>query len=168
MTLNFEHTRLLFLKGKFDKEHQYFSNPEPTNHHEIIEPVDANTRFPIIVNILERLNTRLEEDGKDYRKVLFEEIDKYTYKKPWNRLQPFHRIVKLQEYIQETYGEGELQDKIIFDLKQLIESGRINTKSSVNYCHKTERIESIPILDVDMETGTYSIAEKDKKKKNNP
>ena len=45
---------------------------------------------------------------------MFQEIDYYLYKKPWLRLQEFHKLIKIKEYVNSL----NIKEK---DKKQLIE-----------------------------------------------
>jgi hypothetical protein len=108
-------------------------------------------------HILNNNAERPTDDIKQKRESLFTEIDKYTYKKQWNKLPSIHKIIKIKEYIKETYGESELQDEIIIALNKYAEEGKINTKKNVIYDPNAEKILSIPILMVDKNKNTFSI-----------
>ena len=50
------------------------------------------------------------------------------YRKQWNKLSVFHKIVKLKEFIQQNYGEGDFQNELITKLSTYAQEGKINTK----------------------------------------
>jgi len=80
------------------------------------------------------------------RDTMFKEIDKYTYKKQWNKLPPFHKTVKLTEYLNENIKDKTMRDDLIGKLTDHAINGRINTKKYVVYDPNEEKILLLPCL----------------------
>ncbi len=93
----------------------------------------------------------------DKKEEMFKEMEKHVYKKQWNRLTPFHKIVKIKEYIKEQYGEGDMQGKMIGDLIKLVNDNNFNTKKLVTYDPNMEKILAMSCLVVNIDKGTYQI-----------
>jgi hypothetical protein len=91
------------------------------------------------------------------RTKMMDEINKHTYRQQWNKLKPFHKIVKLKEYILETYTDCPLAIEIIEKLSKEITDGKINTKKFVVYDPNAEKILSMPFLTVDIAKNTYQM-----------
>lgn len=152
--MDFSKKRYELIIEKWNEELSYLRNLEGVDK---IGEEDLNERIEKIELHLENIVAQRDKKEVDYKKDLFEEIDKTIYKKQWHLLPIFHKAVKIKEYISKEYGEGELQNKIIYDLIKLIEDGKMNTKSSVVYIVKEQRIDSIPVLEIDLEKNEYKI-----------
>ncbi len=99
----------------------------------------------------------IPESVQSKREKMMSEIDKYTYKKLWNKLKPFHKIVKLKEYIHKTYGQTDLANEIIEKISKEITDGKINTKKFVVYDPNIEQIISMPFLTVDVAKHQFNM-----------
>lgn len=88
---------------------------------------------------------------------MFKEMDKHIYKKQWNRLTPFHKMVKIKEFIKEQYEEGDFQNAMIAELTKLVNENNFNTKKFVTYDPNMEKILSMSCLVVNVEKKTYQI-----------
>ena len=121
---------------------------------------NINDRILILEKILsESENTFIKKEDNIQQKKdnLFTEIDKYTYKKQWNKLPSFHKIVKIKEFIRNTYGEGNIQSELITKLSDYTNEGKINTKKYVIYDPNLEKILSIPVLSVDLNKNSHQL-----------
>lgn len=106
---------------------------------------NANDRIELLGTVL-NLPTKQHETIQQQKDNIFKEIDKYTYRKQWNKLLPFHKIVKLKEYINEHIKDEKMQKEIIDKLSKYAEEGRINTKKYIIYDPNLEKILSMPCL----------------------
>lgn len=106
------------------------------------EPKDE-VRIQQIESIIEMLKPELKEKKKD---TFFKEIDKLVFKKLWNRLQPFHRLIKITEYLDENHKDKPYYDELYKEFKTLIESGKLTTKKFVEYDSNNEKITNLPCL----------------------
>lgn len=146
-------TRIDCIKNGLTNEISYFTNTQSKNYFTISDE-DVKKRIDCIKSIVNNLQLIQK---KPTVADLFTEIDKHIYKKPWNRLQSFHKIIKIKEYIDTKFGNGTLQNAIILELNKHINDGKLNTKKSVDYDKDLEKIISIPILTIDLKNNKYSI-----------
>lgn len=141
-----------YLKG--DNSITIFSNGSTIDVDERI------TKLEKILNINQNQgnsNSSKNESVKQKKDLLIAEIEKYVFRKQWNKLTAFHKNIKMKEYITDTYGKGELQDRIINELTNYSNEGRINTKKYVIYDPNAEKILLMPCLTVDLDKKEYQI-----------
>lgn len=67
------------------------------------------------------------------------EADSLLYAKTWNNLKPYHRIKKMEEYVNSEFSNENLRKELIGKLKVLIENNKF--KSNVQYDHRKQKIE---------------------------
>lgn len=96
--------------------------------------------------IIDSLKPEVKEKKKD---TFFKEIDKLTFKKTWNRLQIFHRTIKMTEYLDEKYSKKPYYAKLKNELIKAIEEGKLTTKKFVEYDINKEQIINLPCLQID-------------------
>ena len=144
------------LKSKFQNELEYLKNTDNLTLFSNGQDHDIEIRKQHLDILLDNTTTQnlVNNSAKD---ELFKEIDKYTYRKQWNKLLPFHKIVKIKEYVKENVKDEELQEEIITKMKTYANEGRINTKKYVVYDPNTEKILSFPCLIIDNDKNTYEI-----------
>jgi len=87
---------------------------------------------------------------------LNKELDKYTFRKQWNKLLSVHKKVKIVEFLSK-YEDHDFYDNMIEKINKLIDENRFNTKKCVVYDPNTERILSIPVLIVDIEKRNFTL-----------
>jgi hypothetical protein len=122
-----------------------------------LSEAEITDRLQLLEDIMNNKECKRKMTVTDERDNLFKEIDKYTYKKQWNKLTAFHKIVKIKEFTKDKYGEGLLQDEINTKLSTYINEGKINTKKYITYDPNAEKILSISCLEVDIINKTYKI-----------
>lgn len=159
VSLYLENLRENNFKTKIKNELDYLKEEEKnisifTNYSDF----DIDERIVMLEKLL-NINNNIKKNITVQQKKdnLIAEIEKYIYRKQWNKLKSFHKIVKLKEFIKENYGEGDLQNDITNDLCKYADEGRINTKKYVIYDPNAEKILSMPCLTVDVEKKTYLI-----------
>lgn len=119
---------------------------------------DIDGRIKYIAAMLnEKVEIKKEETVQQKKDAIISEIDKYTYKKQWNKLTSFHKIVKLKQFVKEVYGDGDLQTELVNKLVKSTEDGKMNTKKSVIYDPNCEKILSVPCLTVDLTKKTFNL-----------
>jgi hypothetical protein len=84
-------------------------------------------------------------------------IEQNLYKQPWNKLKPFHRVVKIKEYVESAYEGCSFQKKLLNDLNILITDNKLSTDKSVKYDTVTQKIVSIPAIKFNKDNVTYTI-----------
>ena len=116
------------------------------------------TRYDNSGNKHEIKKMNLEEYVKD--------MDILVFKKPWNKLHLFHKVMKIKEFIDSLeYGSKASKSKIDKnkeELKKIICNGlkekRFNKhKSEVEYDQEAMQIQSISCLNYDKKTGLYEV-----------
>lgn len=151
MTIDFEAIRFNNHINIVQSEIDYLSG------NELPEMEDKDNKIGELNEIMDNLKKNINDNKKDFRDKMFEEIDKYTFKKPWNRLPTFHKKDRITKYINSTYGEGKFQREVMLALLKYIDEGQLNTKAAIEYDHKNEQILSIPALKIDIDEKTYAI-----------
>ena len=98
-----------------------------------------------IENIQTFLDTSKTSIPKKENKMdkLFDEIDKRAFNKPWNKLTSYHKLIKLKDYIQESFDANKAQELIKTVTLQL-EEGKLSSCKDVIYDQSTEKIKNIP------------------------
>lgn len=107
---------------------------------------EVESRIEYLKNILkeqEILNNK-KDDIKLNHNNMFDEIDKYTYRKSWKYLTPFHRFNKIKEYISLQNISDKNKITLLKELEKLIFDNKLI--KSVIYNPTTEKIESIPAI----------------------
>ncbi len=107
---------------------------------------DKLVQLETILGQIEKTNDVGEKKNVE---KLFDEVDKVIFRRPWNRLPPIHKIVKIKEYLTNFVKDDILRTKISDDLINLVNTNKLNTKKHVVYDPIKEQIESIPVLYVD-------------------
>lgn len=131
--------RKLF-KKKFENELNDLNN-SPTKGTDDIDRIED------IKQIIESIDIKNKDDDND--KLAFNEIDRLLYKKPWRYLKPFHRIIKIKEYIKENLSENlsdELQKDILNESIRLLNENKLKTTKSIVYDHEQEKVTKFPAL----------------------
>ena len=156
-SLIIDNIRTANLTAKFQNELDYLNNTNSLNIFTNGQETDLELRKQQLESIINNNQDKITINTTSAKDELFKEIDKYTYKKQWNKLLAFHKIVKIKEYVKETVKDNELQEEIILKLSDYASQGRINTKKYVVYDPNLEKILSFPCLVVDNEKKTYQI-----------
>lgn len=142
--------RKKFYEKRHLNEIEFLNNSE---HYNIFE--NATLCEQDKINRLEILNHLLKGDFNDTnfinntKEEYFKEIDKYIYRKQWNKLNPQQKINKISQYLKSKNYDSVLSDSILKELSVLAHEGKINTKKNVVYDPNAEIILSIPILHID-------------------
>jgi hypothetical protein len=88
---------------------------------------------------LKEINDKIFTENKKLDDILVE-ANNSVYLKKWNRLPIFHKIHKIQEYIDEKYdGDKKLKEKLV----QMIKDDKLNSCKSIKYDSVTQKITKI-------------------------
>jgi hypothetical protein len=100
--------------------------------------------------VLEKLEkTDIKPEKTDAEKM-FDEVDKLIFKRPWTKLPPAHKIVKVKQYIGNIKELTKTtQEKLLEELTNIINDGKLGTKRHVVYDPEKELIETIPVLKIE-------------------
>ena len=121
-----------------------------------IQELDIDTRTKILESLL---NVPIKEQTsvQQQRDKMNSEMNKYVYRKQWNKLQPIHKSIKIKEYVTENVKSETIRNEIIENLTKHVNNGMVNTKKYVIYDPNAEKILSLPCLVVDNEKNTYQL-----------
>jgi len=111
-------------------------------------------------NIIELLKTTIDLIHAKSEKVkigfTLDDIDIYMYKKPWNKMQPFHKLKKIKEFFKDKI-EAKEYDNLIKELTPMIYNGELNKKNIVTYDPEQCEILDTKIVEIDEEQKKYEI-----------
>lgn len=135
--------------ARFESERDFLVQEQNNPDRDQDEIKDRLSKIEKIINMLKEETTTQTNTTQE---ELFEEIDKYLYKKPWNRLNPIQRVNKMKEYLKKNIENSELRDQIEKEIFELLSNKKLNTKKSVVYNPETEEIESVPALKINKDS----------------
>ncbi len=73
----------------------------------------------------------------------------FVYKKPWNKLNSIHKIIKVKEFINKLdISDMEMKKHLITQFTTMIKNKQLTKKSDVEYDHISGNIISIPSLKI--------------------
>lgn len=141
---------------KLRNELEYLRGSNSTNIFTNNQEQNFEERLKLL-ELLLNVPAKMQNTVQQQKDNMFKEMDKYTYRKQWNKLLAFHKIVKLKEYIKENVKDETMQTELIENLTKYAEEGRINTKKYIIYDPNAEKILSMPCLTIDFEKKTYQL-----------
>lgn len=150
---NARHTNFI---DKIIGELDYLTNLKPTNIFANGSDIDISNRIQILQS-LANVQIKPTNTLQQQKDNMFKEIEKYVYRKMWNKLTGFHKVIKLKEYFNENVNDEKTRDELIEKFTKYAEHGMINTKKFVIYDPNTEKILSMPCLLIDDEKNTYKL-----------
>ena len=73
--------------------------------------------------------------------------DEYIYRKPWNKLNTIHKIIKIKEFVSNlVIDDIEMKKNLRNQLVEMIKTKKLTKKNDINYDTVNGIIQSIPIL----------------------
>lgn len=155
-----DNIRIANFNSKLNNELDYLKNVTIMTPFENGHDITPEERIVMLETIIKQPGI-YQNTVQQQRDNMFKEIDKYTYKKQWNKLPAFHKTVKLTEYMNDNFKDINSKEKtrLIAELTDHAKNGRINTKKYVIYDPNEEKILSLPcVKTVKTEKGdTYNI-----------
>lgn len=134
--------------GKCKTSHTDSNNPTTLES-------DNFSRISQLQKIIENFET-VEEINRSGIDKMFAEIDKYMYKKRWNKLKDVHRIVKLKEYAAQSSKVPDADRQRVSEV--IVKNVRnLSKKNTVIYDPAEECIVSIPALKYNIESKQYYV-----------
>lgn len=119
------------------------------NKINIILPVVEETP----VNIADNIDT-ITDNLTDTE--LISATDDFVYKKPWNKLNSVHKVIKIKEFINAmSMDDIEMKKHLRNQLIDMIKKKKLTKKNDVEYDHVNGKILSIPTLQY--KNNNYSI-----------
>lgn len=159
---------------KINEEIDFYTKSEYANHYPINEYI-AYLKQRIGIDKLETTAMMQYDNAGNRREIKKMNLDEYSkdldilvYKKPWNKLKEFHKIVKIKEFINrlEYNNKKEVNKKQIEKNKKYIKdeicSGLKNkkfgkNKSTIEYDPEPMTITSVSSVWYNKKTGLYEI-----------
>jgi len=141
---------------KLQNELDYFKSANNINIFGNLQEQNISDRTLILETLL-HIPVKKQNTLQQQKDNIFKEIDKYTFRKQWNKLLAFHKIVKIKEYIKENIQDEQMQNEIIEKLIKYANEGRINTKKYIVYDPNAEKILLMPCLIIDIDKKTYQL-----------
>ena len=125
---------MIELQQKMDAlYYQYIEKHATANKIKINIPIDKETTSKI------EIDTNTESELKY--------SDEYVYRKPWNKLNSVHKIIKIKEFINNLQSDDiDMKNKLKITLIDMIKDKKLIKKNDINYDSTTGNITSIPIL----------------------
>ena len=117
-------------------------------YHEYIEiqakKNNISITLPIHSNLSEIPNDEMTVDNTETE---IKYSDEYVYKKPWNKLNSIHKIIKVKEFIDSlNTNDIDMKKKLKKQLVDMIKDKKLNKKTDVNYDINNGNIVAIPII----------------------
>jgi hypothetical protein len=72
--------------------------------------------------------------------------DDYIYRKPWNKLNSIHKIIKVREFVETMTIDIEMKKHLKTQLSDMIKNRQLTKKNDVEYDSINGKIISIPSL----------------------
>jgi len=153
--LQIENIKINNFNNKLKNELNYLKeeNNSVTSFTNLSNRYDRIKLLEIILEIPIDQQTSVEQQ----KETMIKEMSQYVYRKQWNKLHEFHKIVKIKEYVKEHVKDPQMQNEITEKLVEHISNGMINTKKYVVYDPNAEKILNLPCLVVDGDKKTYQI-----------
>lgn len=146
--------RIKLFMERFTEEHSYLTSLD------IDHDLDSKERISNLEKIIKMIDDGINSKKLNEKKSLNDELDemnRQTYKRPWNRLPSYHKEIKVIEYIKELVDDDEIQKELIEKLIDLINKNKINTKKYVDYNSSECKIIKLKFLMYDEENSTYDL-----------
>ena len=117
-------------------------------YHSYINIQSKKSKINITVPDSIELNTDIEIDTINVESDMdIKYSDEYIYKKPWNKLNNIHKIIKVKEFVNNLLSDDiEMKKNLKIKLVNMIKERKITKKTDINYDVTNGIILSIPIL----------------------
>lgn len=143
-------------KSKIQSELEYFKTVGILTPFENGHDVTTEERIKLLELVIEQPEI-YQNTIQQQKDTLFQEMDKYTYKKQWNKLPVFHKIVKIKEYLEENVPDKKMKKELLEQLTEHANKKGINTKKYVIYDPNKEKILSMPCIEIDEKEKTFKL-----------
>ncbi len=98
------------------------------------------------VNLIEN---NIKDTEIEYSETETNYSEDFVYKKPWNKLNSIHKIIKVKEFINKLdISDMEMKKHLINQFTTMIKNKQLTKKSDVEYDHISGNIISIPSLKI--------------------
>ncbi|MBA42887.1 MAG: hypothetical protein CMF62_02620 [Magnetococcales bacterium] len=136
MEINIEKIKTNLKKQKFENELEYLTKEG-----------FSEDRIKKLKRILENLSeTSKTTTKKSSMDKFIEEIEKYAFRKKWNRLSESHKLVKIKEFCNETFETDVEKGEKYKMLEKMVFENKLKTQKQVDYDPQDEKIIEIYCL----------------------
>lgn len=95
------------------------------------------------------IQSELKSDIAIQSEINIRSEDEYLYRKPWNKLNNIHKMIKIKEFVNNLHITNENEKtELKNNLIKMIKEKKLSKKNSVEYDETNGRIVSIPNLQV--------------------
>jgi hypothetical protein len=99
------------------------------------------------VNIADVIDNTTDITETEQHSITQSITDDFVYKKPWNKLNSVHKVIKIKEFINTmTIDDIEMKKHLRSQLIDMIKKKKLTKKNDVEYDQVNGRILSIPAL----------------------
>jgi hypothetical protein len=146
-------------KSRFVNEHDYLIKTIKENENlkdlEEEENKEENNIIKLRISQLEEIILKLTNSNKKkYTKTKFDEISELMYHKVWSKLPSFHKLNRINIYLEETIKDKENLKEILIIASQLVETNKFQNKY-VEYDYSLAKITKITNIELNEETDMY-------------
>ena len=82
--------------------------------------------------------------------------DDYMYKKPWNKLNSIHKIIKIKEFVETMTIDNDMKKHLKSHLSDMIKKKQLTKKNDVEYDHINSKVIAVPSLQC--KNNVYSVS----------
>lgn len=136
-------------KQRFTNELEHLNTEDVTQVARLIPGITESIKAERINDLNLIINKLQEQNNKNVvpkKLTHYEEIDSYMYNKPWKNLQPYHKVVKMKEYLDKYFTDEELKSDLLQELSDLIHSKKLNQAKHLTYDPNNQRILCLKVL----------------------
>jgi len=144
-----------------------FSGVPPINQYLIYLKgrIGTDKHFPTVVSHYDGLGNKCEIKKMNLDEYV-KDMDIMTFRRPWNKLKEFHKIMKFREFVDHLEFKKNLDSEKIEKNKEYLKEELCNglktkrfnkNKSEVTYDQEQMQIISISSLEYHKKTGLYRI-----------
>jgi len=122
-----------------------------------------NTKNELRIEKLENIISTLKNKSnnlnlvKDSKKDFFTKVDNAVFKQQWKRLSPFHRSIKLKEFVNDICSKINNEPAKLTALDTMLSKSTELTEKFVKYDYVNSKILEITLLSFDDKTLTWKI-----------
>jgi hypothetical protein len=157
-SIEIDNLRTQFKKQRFINERDYLKNQDHTIEiNEDDEDEEDNWILDRLQGLDKIINNFSPLKKQDSYKSTIDQYSQFIFKKKRHLLPEYHKMEKIEEYINKTIENTDHQKKIINEFKTLIFEKKLNGKKYIIYDESIPEITSIPALNYNKDTGKYTI-----------
>ena len=116
-------------------------------YYKNIETYAKKMKIEVNVPIMDTITSEQNNDIPSATETEVILTDDYIFKKPWNKLNSIHKVIKVKEFINNiNMDDIEMKKLLKNQLVDMIKNKKLTKKSDIEYDHINGKIISIPSL----------------------